>query len=182
MSCTRVLFCLSLLMAFCSAQSLFAHEHEALVKKLEEGDEGAEKKLREIGREAIPALREAKPEREAAERRVRNLLTDIAVETSKIDLADATMVHEIARNEGKAKRYVNAERLYKRAYQIYDKLKDDADDRKDKSKSREMKDKREICDRMKDKAGHLVKGETHVGVNLGFVKVGKEHDLSDEWE
>lgn len=179
---SRLLFCLSLLVAFAAAQPLFAHEHEGLVKKFEEGDEGAEKKLRDLGREAIPALREAKPEKESVERRVRNLLTDLAVETSKIDLADATMVHEIARHEGKAKRYANAERLYRRAYQIYDKLKDDADDRKDKAKAREMKEKREICDRMKDKAGHLEKGETHVGVNLGFVKVGKEHDLSNDWD
>src|SRR5437879_1066737 len=117
MGCSRLLFSLSLLISFCSLQPLFAHEHDGLVKKLEEGDEGAEKKLRDLGREAIPALREAKPEKEAAEHRVRNLLTDLAVETSKIDVADATMVHEIARNEGKAKRYVNAERLYRRAYQ-----------------------------------------------------------------
>ena len=179
---SRLLFCLSLLIAFAATQPLFAHEHEALVKKFAEGDEEAEKKLRDLGREAIPALRETKIEKEAHERRVRNLLTDLAVDTSKIDLADATMVHEVAKHEGKAKRYENAERLYRRAYQIYDKLKDDADDRKDKAKAREMKEEREICDKMKDKAGHLAKGETHVGVNLGFVKVGKERDLSDEWK
>jgi len=160
-----------------------AAEH---VKKLVEGDAGerdkAEKKLREIGASAITALRDAKSEKEEVFTRARNVLTDITLETAKIDPADASMTHEIAREEGKGKRYANAERLYRRAEQLFSKLKSDSNERKDRSKELTYEEKRKICDRMKDKAARKVKGQTHTGVNLGFVKVGKEHDNSDEWE
>ena len=142
----------------------------------------AEKKLRDLGSAAIPALRDAKPDKEDALTRVRGVLTDVVLETVKLDPADAALTHEIAREEGKGKRYANAERLYKRAQKLYEKLKDDASDRKDRAKEQQYKEKRDICDRMKDKAGRKAKGESHTGLNLGIVRIGVEHDMSDEWE
>jgi hypothetical protein len=121
--------------------------------------DNAEKKLRDLGAAAIPALRAA-----------------------KVDPADAAMLHEIARDEGKGKRYSNAERLYRRAQKLFERLKDDAGDRGDRAKKREFDEKAELCDRMKDKAGRKLKGESHTGVNLGFVRLGVEHDMSDDWE
>jgi len=157
-----------------------------LAAKLCEGEAAeqaaAEKKLRELGAAAIPALRGAKPEKDEALSRVRNVLADMVLEAAKVDPADAVMVHEIAREEGKGKRYTNAERLYRRAQKLYEKLKDDAGDRKDRVKEREYKEKEQLCERMKDKAGRKLKGETHTGLNLGFVRIGVEHDMSDEWE
>lgn len=157
-----------------------------LVARLCGGDlaerDSAEKKLRGLGSAAVPALREAKPEKEEVLTRVRGVLTDIALDAAKLDPADAAMVHEVAREEGKGKRYSNAERLYRRAQQLYDKLKSDAGDRKDRVKEQEYRDKRDICDKMKDKASRKLKGESHTGVNLGFVRVGVQHDMSDDWE
>lgn len=144
--------------------------------------DNAEKKLRNLGAAAIPALRAAKAEKDEAAARVRNVLTDIALDVAKVDPADATMLHEIAREEGKGKRYSNAERLYRRAQKLFERLKDDAGDRGDRAKKREFDDMANICDRMKDKAGRKLKGETHTGVNLGFVRLGVEHDNSDDWE
>jgi hypothetical protein len=144
--------------------------------------DNAEKKLRDLGAAAIPALRAAKPEKDEAVTRVRNVLTDIALDVAKVDPADAAMLHEIARDEGKGKRYSNAERLYRRAQKLFERLKDDAGDRGDRAKKRDFDEKAELCDRMKDKAGRKLKGETHTGVNLGFVRLGVEHDNSDEWE
>ncbi|MCY3021805.1 MAG: hypothetical protein NTW87_22570 [Planctomycetota bacterium] len=142
----------------------------------------AERKLRDMGAVAIPALREAKPEKDEATTRVRGVLTDIALEVAKIDPADAAMLHEIAREEGKGKRHANAERLYKRAQKLYEKLKDDAGDRKDRVKEQEYKEKEKVCERMKDKAERKVKGESHTGLNLGIVRIGVQHDMSEEWE
>ena len=157
-----------------------------LVAKLSGGDTAeqaaAGKKLRELGAAAIPALREAKPEKEEALSRVRNVLADTALEAARIDPADAALVQQIAREEGKGKRYSNADRLYARAQKLYEKLKDDAGDRKDRAKEREYKEKEQVCERMKDKARRKLKGESHTGLNLGFVRIGVEHDMSDEWE
>jgi hypothetical protein len=169
--------------AGCAAESKDA---AALVTALASGESAdrdkAESALRDMGAPALQALRDVKPEKEEAVTRVRGVLTDIALDAAKVTPTDAGMLHEIAREEGKGKRYGNAERLYRRAEQLYEKLKSDADDRKDGVKSREYKDKRDVCDRMKDKAGNKLKGRKHTGLNLGFVRVGAEHDLSDEWE
>ena len=142
----------------------------------------AVKQLRDLGAAAIPALRDAKPEKEEALARVRGVLTDVVLDAVRLDPADAAMAHEIAREEGKGKRFANAERLYKRAQKLYEKLKDDAGDRKDRAKEQQYKEKRDICDRMKDKAGRKIKGDSHTGLNLGIVRIGVEHDMSDEWE
>jgi hypothetical protein len=161
-------------------------DYAALVKGLAEGNatdrDAADSKLRKGGREAIAALRDAKPEKEDAVDRVRNLLADVAIDVAQVDAADAEMLHQLAREEGKGKRYGNAERLYRNAEITYEKLKDVADKKKQKDKEKEYSEKQRVCDRMKDKAGHKLKGETHSGVNLGFVRVGKEHDMSDDWE
>jgi hypothetical protein len=163
--------------------SMLAADSAAMAKQYaESGDSGAEKELRGQGTAAVPALREIKPDGDTATARVRNLLTDILLENTKIDPDGARVMHEVAREEGIGKRYTNAERLYRRCEQLYDTLKDDADSRKDKIKSKEYSDKQRVCDRMKDKAGHKAKGEAHTGLNLGFVRVGKDHDMSDDWE
>jgi hypothetical protein len=163
-----------------------AKEAAELAKKVAEGDaaerDSAERKLRDMGKDAVQPLRDIKTDKEEATTRVRTLLTDIAIDVAKIDAADAGTLHEIAREEGKGKRYSNAERAYRRAEQLFDKLKDDADTRRDKVKEQTYEDKRRICDRMKDKAARKLKGQTHTGVNLGFVRVGKDHDNSDDWE
>jgi hypothetical protein len=161
-------------------------DYAALVKNLAEGSasdrDSADSKLRKGGREAIAALRDAKPEKEDAVDRVRNLLADLAIDTAKIEPEDAEMLHQLAKEEGKGKRYGNAERLYRNAEITYDKLKEIADKKKQKDKEKEYSEKQRICDRMKDKAGHKLKGDAHTGVNLGFVRVGKDHDMSDDWE
>ena len=157
-----------------------------LVARLCSGDTAeqatAEKRLRELGVAAIPPLRDAKPEKDETLARARRVLTDIALDAARTDPADAALVHEVAREEGKGKRYSNAERLYAKAQKLYEKLKDDAGDRKDRIKEREYKDKEQVCERMKDKANRKLKGESHTGLNLGFVRIGVEHDMSDEWE
>jgi len=161
----------------------FAADTAAAAKKYaDSGDAGAATELRTSGAASVQPLRDVKAEKEEGTTRVRNLLTDIVLETTRIDPDSARTLHEVAREEGKGKRYTNAERLYKRGEEIYDALKDDSDKRKDKAKSKEYAEKQKICDRMKDKAGHKAKGDSLTGVNLGFVKVGKDHDMSDDWE
>jgi len=187
MTCRLLVAALSLVLVASAAVAADKKDEAAeLVKKLSEGTaaerDDAERALRKMGAAAITALRDAKVEKEEAITRVRNTLTDLVLDTSKIVPEDATLVHEIAREEGKGKRYNNAERLYRRAEKIYDKLKEDADDQKERAKAREYADKREVCDRMKDKAGHKARGETGTGVNLGLVRIGTQHDLSDDWE
>jgi hypothetical protein len=161
-------------------------DYADLAKKLADGNaadrDEAESKLRKAGRAAIPALRDAKPEKEDAVARVRNTLVDIAIDVAKIEPEDAALLHDLAREEGNGKRYGNAERLYRNAEVTYDQLKDIADKKKDKEKEKDYAAKQRICDRMKDKAGHKLKGDGHTGVNLGFVRVGKDHDMSDDWE
>ena len=179
-------FVWAILAGACTVRCADNREAADLVAKLSGGDTAeqaaAEKKLREAGAAAIPALRDAKPEKDEALARVRNVLTDIALEAARIDPADAVLVHELAREEGKGKRYTNAERLYRRGQKLYEKLKDDAGDRKDRAKEREYKEKEQICERMKDKARRKLKGESHTVLNLGFVRIGVDHDMSDEWE
>jgi hypothetical protein len=161
----------------------FAADLSAAAKKFADtGDAGASSELRSGGASSIQPLREVKAEKEEGTTRVRNLLTDIILENARIEPDSARTLHEVAREEGKGKRYTNAERLYKRGEQLYDALKEDSDKRKDKAKSKEYSEKQKICDRMKDKAGHKAKGDGHTGVNLGFVRVGKDHDMSDDWE
>ena len=158
---------------------------EMLVKSLASAEsterDNAERKLRGMGQAAIKALRDTPLEEDAAGR-AGNILTDVAIETAKIDPLDAELLHEIARQEGKGRRYTNAERLYRRAEELFDQLKDDADNRRDNIKKNEYNDKRKLCDRMKDKAGHKANGSSHSGIDLGFVRVGRNNDMSDVWE
>lgn len=176
-----MLSCVVAALALCF--NLAAADTAELAKKYaESGDSDAAKELRTQGAAAIQALRDVKADKEEGTTRVRNLLTEIVLDTSKIDPDNVRVLHEVAREEGKGKRYTNAEKLYQRGEQVFDALKDDADKRKDKAKSKEFAEKQKICDRMKDKAGHKAKGNSHTGVNLGFVRVGKDHDMSDDWE
>jgi hypothetical protein len=183
-------FCLfvSVIIALLPAAALCAEDTAAAdaAKKLAgdhaaQRDEGAAE-LRKLGAAAIPVLRETKPEDEDKLKRVRDLLTDLATEHAKIVPEDAAMLHELGREEGRGKRYANAERLYKRAEDLYKQLEDDAGRRKDREKKSAYGEKKKLCDRMKDKAGHKVRGDVHTGINLGIVRVGKDHDMSDDWE
>ena len=142
----------------------------------------AEEKLRALGAAAIPALRDAKPQNGEDLARVRNVLAGIVLEVVKVDPGDAALAHEIAREEGVAKRYGNAARLYQRAQKLYEKLKDDAGDRKDRVKERQYKENQQVCERMKEKANRKLKGESHGGLNLGIVRIGGDRDTSDNWE
>lgn len=176
-------------MLSCAVAALFlcvsamSADTAALAKKYaDSGDSDAAKELRGAGTASIQALRDVKAEKDEGTTRVRNLLTEIILDNSKIEPDSARVLHEVAREEGKGKRYTNAEKLYRRGEQVFDALKEDADKRKDKARSREFAEKQKICDRMKDKAGHKAKGDGHTGVNLGFVRVGKDHDMSDDWE
>ncbi|MGD0088356.1 MAG: hypothetical protein ABSE73_00365 [Planctomycetota bacterium] len=142
----------------------------------------AENKLRALGAAAIPALRAAQPPNDEDLARVRNVLANIVLETVKVDPGDAALAHEIAREEGKAERYANAARLYHSAQKLFEKLKDDAGNRKDRVKERQYKEKQQVCERMKDKADRKLKGAAHGGLNLGLVRIGGEHDVNDNWE
>ena len=167
---------------FCADDTAAADAAQKLVGDHAAQREEAAAALRKLGAGAIPVLRETKPEDEDKLKRVRDLLTDIATEHAKIVPEDAAMLHELGRDEGRGKRYANAERLYKRAEDLYKQLEDDAGRRKDREKKSAFAEKRKLCDRMKDKAGHKVRGDTHTGINLGIVRVGKDHDMSDDWE
>jgi hypothetical protein len=185
--CVATLISLGLIVCLSAAgEEKKKDDTAALVKKLAEGSaaerDDAEQALRKLGADAIPALRDGKTDNEEGLSRVRNTLTDLVLESSKMTAESAALVHSVAREEGKGKRYNNAERLYQRAEQLYDQLKDDADRRKDRVKEQEYAEKQRVCDRMKDKAGHKLKGQSGRGVDIGFVRIGTKHDLSDDWE
>ena len=157
---------------------------EAAVKELGSAEEknraAAETELRGMGARVLPVLIRSKVEREDGNLRLRAIIVDLALDTSKVSEADARTLMEVARTEALAKRYSAAERCYRRAEKIYDRLKDDAGDRKDKVKKHEFDEQGKKADRRADRAGHLAQGDTHKGLNLGFVKIGKDLDLRDD--
>ena len=157
---------------------------EAALKQLDDADAATraagETVLRALGVKVTPLLSKAKVENSEGHVRLRTILVDLTVSAARIDATDANTLGQLGREEALAKRWTNAGRSYRRAEQIYEKLKDDADDRKQKDKEKEYDDLAEKMDKRADKAEHLAKGETGKGVNLGFIKIGVDHDLKDE--
>lgn len=159
----------------------------ALVEQLSDDDmtkrDAAERELRLAGKEAVPLLKVAHPEKADALRRVRSLLVQLTVAGSGIDEKSANELMVLGRDEALAKRWGNAKRCYRRAEKIYDKLKDDADDRKDRAAEQRFKGLQKTADRRADRAGHLEKGRGFSGLNLGIVKIGVKHDIEnqDDW-
>ena len=167
-----------------AAESL---EPKILVQAVAEGNESqraaAEAELRKQGLEAVPALRDLKLEgKEEGFARVRRLLADILAGASRLIEPDAKMVHDVAREEALGRRYANAKKLYQRAQELYDQLKDDAGRRQDRLKKEEYRNLMELCEKMRDKAERKERNEGRSGLNLGFVHIGPEHDMSYEWE
>jgi hypothetical protein len=163
-----------------------AQDAQALIKKYIESApadrEREEKKLRNLGMEAVPPLREFKTGDEKALELLQGLIVEILMESSRADPEDAQIVHAVAREAGKAKRYATAERLYGRARKLYEELRKDAADRKDKIKDQEYKELRDVCEKMHDKAGRKDRGDDGKGVNLGVIRIGTKHDMTDDWD
>mgnify|MGYP000271246410 CR=1 FL=1 len=140
----------------------------------------AETELRSMGPKVAPVLSKSTVPNEAGQVRLRAILVDLSVDSSRIDPTDAGTLMQLGREEALAKRYDNAHRCYRRAEKIYDRLKDDADDMKDKVKRTEYRDREQTAKKRADKAERLAKGHGFSGLNLGVVKIGVEHDNSDQ--
>jgi hypothetical protein len=157
---------------------------QELIQQLGDSDSAkraaAETELRRFGAAVLPALQSAKVDNEAGQLRLRTILVDLTVDGSRIDAADGNTLTLLGREEALAKRYWTAAKCYRRAEKIYDRLKDDADDRHDKIKEREYKDLRDRAENRANRAEHLAKGERFTGVNLGIVKIGVEHNAGDQ--
>ena len=157
---------------------------QQLVQMLGETDPAkraaAETELRTMGPKVKPVLATAKVANEAGQTRLRAILVDLTVDSSGINPTDAAALMQLAREEALSKRYDTAHRCYRRAEKIYDKLKDDADDMKDKVKETEYRDLEDKAKRRAKKADRLAKGKSFSGLNLGVVKIGVEHDNSDQ--
>jgi len=156
---------------------------EASLKALDSDDAAAraaaETDLRNVGFKALPALLKAKLNNAEATVRLRAIIVDLAVDGSGINPTDALMLAQIAREEAIAKRWSNAIKTYRRTEKVYEKLHDDAKDRKDKAKANEYEDLAQKADKRADRAEHIQKGDKG-GLNLGIVRVGPEHDLKDD--
>lgn len=157
---------------------------EAAIQQFESADANtraaAETELRGMGPKVLPLLSKAKIGQEEGHLRLRAILVDMSVDTARVTDTDANALMQIGKEEASAKRYNPAYRCYRRANKIYEKLKDDAGDRKDQAKKEEYRDLEQKADRRADRAENLAKGRTHTGLNLGFVKVGVEKDLRDD--
>lgn len=157
---------------------------EQLVQTLGDTDPGrraaAETELRAMGPKVTPVLAKSTVANAEGQIRLRAILVDMSVDSSRIDPTDAATLMQIGREEALAKRYDTAHRCYRRAEKIYDKLKDDADDMKDKIKETEYADQENKAKKRADKAERLAKGHGFSGLNLGVVKIGVEHDNTDQ--
>jgi hypothetical protein len=159
---------------------------EELVKQLGDADAAraaaAETELRNLGAKALPALSKATVAGEGATTRLRTIVVDLTVDSARIDPTDANTLSLVGREEALAKRWPLAAKCYRRAEKLYDRLADDAGDRKEKAKKREYEDLRDKAEKRADKAERLAKGEKFTGLNLGIVRVGVEHDNTDaDW-
>jgi hypothetical protein len=159
---------------------------EDLVKQLGDPDAAqaaaAETELRRMGAKVTPVLSKATLPGEGATLRLRTILVDLTVDASRIDPTDANALMLLGRDEALGKRWVLAAKCYRRAEKVYERLKDDAGDRKDKAKKQEYDDLRDKAEKRADKAERLSKGEKFTGLNLGIVRVGVEHDNTDaDW-
>ena len=158
---------------------------EDALKRLDTDDVGqrtaAESDLRGMGAKILPVLSKSKLNNDAARVRVREMVVDMTIESSKITKEDGNMVAQVAREEALSKRYASAGKCYRRAQQIYQGLKDDARSRKDKVSKQEFEDLEKRNDKRADKAELLAKGGTErTGLNLGIVHIGSEKNASDD--
>lgn len=157
---------------------------EALVKQMDDNDPtqraAAETELRRMGPEVIPVLARAQAANPEGLLRLRTILTDVSVDASRIDPTDANNLMVLAREEALSKRYLLAAKCYGRAERIYGRLKDDADDRRDRPKEREYAELQAKAGERARRAERIAKGEKFTGLNLGIVRVGVEHDTSDQ--
>jgi hypothetical protein len=95
--------------------------------------------------------------------------------------SDAENVMRTARSEAQAKRYSQAENLYRLAEKLYDTLKDNANDRQQFDKAAEYRQKQARADTLKDKAKIIDEGGTEkVGLNLGIVHIGTTETAVDD--
>ena len=141
----------------------------------------AESDLRSMGGKVLPVLSKAKLSRDAAQVRVREILVDLTIETAPVTREGANTVMQTARDEALAKRYLNASKCYRRGEKMYQRLKDDAGDRKDKAAKKEYQELEQKADKRADKADTLAAGGTErKGLNLGFVHVGTEKNVNDD--
>lgn len=157
---------------------------ETLTKQMDDSDPtrraAAETELRRMGPEVISVLARAQVVNPEGLLRLRTILTDMSVDASRFDPTDADNLMVLAREEALSKRYLLAAKCYRRAEQIYDRLKDDADDRRDRPKEREYADLQAKAGERAKRAERIAKGEKFTGLNLGVVRVGVEHDTSDQ--
>jgi len=141
----------------------------------------AETELRRLGPASVPALTKATLKNAEGQARLRTVLADFVVDSAKIDATDANLLMQIAREEALAKRYGNAGKCYRRAEKLYEKLKDDADDKKDKVKEHEYSALEEKADRCKDKADALAKGDGHKVGHWGPLPTLKKVEDDGDW-
>ncbi len=138
---------------------------KALIEKLNTDDAAkraaAETEIRDLGEKALPDLRVGKVENKEGMVRLRTILMDLSVKHAKVNEEDANMLAQLSREEAQAKRYANAAKGYKRAEKLYDRLEDDAGDRKDKEKQKEFDKKKDKASEREKKAERLSKGQDH---------------------
>ena len=158
---------------------------EDAVKRLDTDDaaqrSAAESDLRGMGAKILPVLSKAKPSRDAAHVRIREIVVDLTLESSPVTREGATTVMSVARDEALAKRYMNASKCYRRGEKMYQRLKDDAGDRKDKASKKEYEELEKKADKRADKADVLAAGGTErKGLHVGFVHIGSEKNVEDD--
>ncbi|MBE7466668.1 MAG: hypothetical protein HS116_24625 [Planctomycetes bacterium] len=160
-------------------------EVEKALKDLDSADAAqraaAETALRNLGEKALPALRTAKIANEEGQVRMRTVLMDLSVKHAKIDATEADTLMQLAREEALAKRYANAEKGYDRAQGLYEKLEDDADDRKEKEKQKEFDEKKDRAHKLKEKAERLAKGQEHKVSHWGPIPTIKKVEDDGDW-
>ena len=156
-----------------------------LVKELDDGDAAkraaAETKIRELGAEALPALRKAEVTNKEGLVRLRTIIMELSVKHAKIDATDANMLMQLAREEALAKRYGNAAKGYERAEKLYEKLEDDADDRKDEDAEKDFDKKKDRAKERKKKAERLAKGQEHKVSHWGPIPTIKKVEDDGDW-
>ncbi|MCZ7644926.1 MAG: hypothetical protein M5U26_06530 [Planctomycetota bacterium] len=158
---------------------------EKALKQLDSADAAqraaAETELRRLGKEALPALRTAKLQNEEAQVRLRDVLMDLQIEHAAIDETDANTVMQLSREEALAKRYSNAAKGYKRAQELYKRLEDDADDKKNKDKQKEFDGLKDKAEERRKKAERLAKGQGHKVSHWGPIPTIEKVTDDGDW-
>lgn len=142
---------------------------------------GAETKIRAMGAKALPALRAGKVENKEGNERLRVILMELSISESKINETDANAIMQLAKEEALAKRYSNAANGYKRAKELYNRLEDDADDKKDKTKKEEFDGKKDRAEKLRKKAERLAKGTEHKVSHWGPIPTIEKVEDDGDW-